>query len=895
MLQLYNIPSKNIIKTIYKEGDFYMVQKYQTKIASNSFTEIIPYYHYNKTESGWRDGMVAGNGENGVVCSCSPYSDTLIYQNMYFIMPSRQPRVVPPEVTKELDEARQAVINFDDSWNVHNRKRTFLYSFHPGHQLRLNMQKQEILDYIRETDYEKGEILVKYTDKNGTWIRTTFTSREDNVTITKITKADTGAKINVDISIDNASSMKNFSGGIFSSNAKRDNENMQYKKLVDEGCSYISMVAHYPSYEGSELAEGGFAGVTRVISVGGTKKKVFGNDVEETINVGTEKNPVINIEEAEEIYLITKTSRTHHMGKLSEFIAVEEYDIVKELLSDIEKVAKKYTDEKGKFSYDWALAPHMKKQSLLFNSVSFSLGSDKEKNFYNEELLKEQKNSSKLLDAVVERAYNQGRYSQICCSGFSAPRLCGLWTGEWNPGWNGAYTMDANVNLQVSGMNTGNVYDAAIGYIYFILRQIKDWENNAALVYGMKDVILIPVNTDGDSAVMVEYDQYYPFQYWNAGASWMLLPIFEFWQCFGNQKILVNDKINHLYKQEYLDLEKDILYPLLKKQANFWQQLCTPEYYTDINGKACYEKGKKKLLHGENYIIIPSYSPENKPNGYNSTITANAAMDISAARDGLKMIIDMEKALAFDGYEKEVKKWEKLIEKLPKYKYDNTGALCEWAMSEYEENNVHRHISHLYCAWPAYEAQNNEALTAACNTAIANRNRENEGKDDTASHGWVHKALVAARLKNGESAYDLLYTIMSSDIYFTSFMTDHNTDRSIGVYCTDTSIGTVGIINEMLVYSNTGEIELLPALPLKWRKGSINGLMARTNAQITKLEWDIDKGKVYASIHSYCKQAIKIGCQEGKGMFKTSSGAICKNGDIIQFKENEEITITVEL
>lgn len=870
-----------------------MSQKYKTKIFSNSFTEIIPYYHYDKTEAGWRDGMVTGNGENGVVCSCSPYSETLIYQNMYFIMPSRHPRVVPHEVTNELNEARQAVINFDDSWNVHDRKRTFLYCFHPGHQLRLNMLKQEILDYTRETDYEKAEILVKYTDKNGTWTRRTFTSREDNVTITKISKSDTGTKINVDISIDDVSSMKNFGGGIFKSNVKRDEEKIQYKKLVDEECSCISMVAHYPSYEGSELAEGGFAGVTKVIAVGGIKKKAMGNDTKETVNVGMEKNPIISIIDAEEIYLITKTSRTHHMGKLSKFTAAKKYDIITELITDTEKVANKYKDEKGNFCYNLALTPHMKKQSLMFNSVSFNLGSNMDKDSYNEDLLKKQKGSKKLLDAVVETAYNQGRYAQICCSGSSAPRLCGLWTGEWNPGWNGAYTMDANVNIQVSGMNTGNVYDAALGYIYFILIQMKDWEENAALVYGMKDALLIPVNTDGDRAIMVEYDQYYPFQYWNAGASWMILPIFEFWQCFGNQKIPVNDKISHIYNQKYIDLVKDVLHPLLKKQANFWEQLCTPQYYTDINGKACYEKEKNELSNQEKYMIIPSYSPENKPNGYNSAITANATMDISSARDGLKMIIDIEKALMYDGYEKEVEKWEKLMHRLPEYKYDETGALCEWAMSEYEENNAHRHISHLYCAWPAYETHNNQMLTEACNTAIANRNRENEGKDDTASHGWVHKALVAARLKNGDSAYDSLVKIMSSDIYFTSFMTDHNTDRSHGVYCTDSLMGTVGIINEMLLFSNTGEIELLPALPSKWRHGSINGLMARTNAQITKLEWNLDEGKVVASIHSYSSQSIKIGCRVGKNTFKTSNGVIYTNGDEIDFKMDEEITITI--
>lgn len=866
-----------------------MSEKLNTKILSNSFTEVIPHYKYQNKDSGWRDGMVTGNGHMGVVCSGSPYSETLIYQNMFFIMPTPEPRVIPPEVTTELHEARQAVINFDDTWNVHDRDRTFLYCFHPGHQLRLNIDKQELLDYSRQTDYEKAEVSVKYTDKYGTWIRRTFSSREDDVTITEITKSDADSKVNVVISIDDVSAMHKFG------NSKHNNDpeiHMQYKKLVDEDCSYISMVAHYPAYEGSELEFGGYAGVSRILTVGGTKKKVLeSSDTKESINVGQDKNPAISITGADAVYIITKTSRTHNMGTLMEFAETREYDIVNELILDIEKVSNKYMGTQGYFSYELALAPHFKKHSELFNAISFSLGSDIDKNSFNEELLSKQKDSTDLLDALAERAYNQGRYAQICCAGFSAPRLCGLWTGEWNPGWRGAYTMDANVNLQVSGMNTGNIYDAAIGYIYFILRQIKDWELNAASVYGMKEALQVPVNTDGDSAIMVEYDQYYPFQYWNAGASWMLLPIFEFWQCFGNCKIAVNDMISNIYNKDYLDLEKDILLPLLTKQANFWEQLCIPEYYTDINGKACYSKAKKELCDGEKYLIIPSYSPENRPKGYNSTITANAAMDISAARDGLKMTIALEKAVKRNGYEKAIAKWESLIERLPEYKYDKTSALCEWAMNEYEENNAHRHISHLYCAWPAYETQNNEELTTACNTAIANRNRENHGKDDTASHGWVHKALVAARLKNSESAYDMLYTIMSSDIYFTSLMTDHNTDKSNGVFCTDTSIGTVGIINEMLLYSNTGEIELLPALPKKWRKGCISGLMARTNAKVTKLQWDLEEGEITASILSFRAQNIKISCGICKDCFTTSYGETYANNSIIKFEKGEEITI----
>ena len=351
------------------------------------------------------------------------------------------------------------------------------------------------------------------------------------------------------------------------------------------------------------------------------------------------------------------------------------------------------------------------------------------------------------------------------------------------------------------------------------------------------------------------------------------------------------DEIHHLYHTAELDLEADILYPLLTKQANFWAQICTPEYFTDAQGKACYQEGKKTLNPGERYIILPSYSPENQPKGYESTITANATMDITAARDGLKMAVELEKALAKEGWQQAVDKWERLMNNLPEYLFDETGAIREWAMREYRENNEHRHISHLYCAWPAYEAHDDEVLAAACNTAIVNRNRENVGKDDTASHGWVHKALVAARLKNAQFVYDLLYTILSSDIYFTSMMTDHNTDRSSGVYCTDTCIGMVGIINEMLLYSNTGVIEFLPALPRQWTKGSIGGLMARTNAKVTSLQWDLAAGKASATVLSAKDQSIRVSFGLGNGRIRTSKGIVVPNGAEIRFVKDEEIAL----
>ena len=830
---------------LIRAGDVDMIKNDHTKAFATEYTELVPYAREHEDTISWFDGMVSGNGENGVTVAGSPYSDSYIYNNIHFIMPSKDPRHTPDEVTGQLHDARQNVMNGNAAWDCDGRQSTYFYAYHPSHVLRTDSTKLPYFDYIRWTDYETAELGVKYTDILGKWERVTFCSREDNVTITKIKKSSLGAKINMTLSLQDCWSLRGFGNG--------NEKDMHYKKLVDKDATYISLIAHYPSYEGSELKDGGWCGLTKVITVGGEKERVVLDSTNDSENVAKEQNAAIKISGADEVYLITKSDRTFDMGKFEDFRDAENYALLDELNAYTAAIAEKYTVD-GKFDYDKALAPHAEKHSALFNAVEFDLGSDGYEDVANEHLIALQQNSETLLPTLVERAYNQGRYAQICCAGSTHPRLCGMWQGEWNSGWRGIYTMDANVNLQSSGMNTGNIYAAGESYIKFVLKQIPDWEENAAKTYGMTDAIQVPVNTDGDRAMMVEYSRWYPFQYWNAGASWMLLPIYEFWQCYGNRTIEYND--------EMLDLEKDVLLPLLTKQANFWEQIVTPEYFTDINGNAKYEEGKTELLGGERYLIIPSYSPENYPLGdYDSTITANATMDIAAAIDGLRMTIEMEKVVKADGYEDRIAKWENLMSLLPEYKYDESGALCEWAMKEYQENNKHRHISHLYPAWPAFETQDNPALVDACNQAIENRNRENQGEDDTASHGWVHKALVAARLKNADSCYNSLMALMADNIYYTSLMADHYTHGGWGVFCTDTTIGTIGIIDEMLLYSNTGVIEALPALPDEWSEGSIEGLRARTNAEVD-IKWTAEN--VTLTITSDKDQTIKVSVYGGE-------------------------------
>ncbi len=837
----------------------------------------------NKTnsEKSWRQGMVSGNGMQGFITSGSPYEDTFIFQNMHFIMPNVNVRYCPV-VSDELEEVKQHIVNGEDI--VDNASYDDVYRFHPGGQLRLSLEGKGEKNYARFTDYATSEVGVYFENGDGVWKRTSFTSMSDGVAITKLSQSDSGAKLNLTLSFDDLSAIAKF--------GKSDEANMKYKKLVDDNADVMSLVAHYPDYENSELKYGGYATVTYVICEGGSKEKCdLKKNIEES-QYSSNENPGIKITDADNVYLITVTGRTYDMGGLNSFDESFEFVLVDELSQKVMSVGEKYTDEG--FNYDRALEEHLKLYEPQFNAVTLDLGTQSDAS--NEELIKAQKNKKELNSDLLERAYYQGRFAYVCCAGYATSRLYGMWTGEFDTGWGSKYTMDANVNLQTSSMNTSNISSAPIGYTYFILRQLPDWEENAFATHGFTNAIQAPVNTDGDKAVITETCYPYPFRYWNAGTSWMIQPLYETLMCYGNIQIplsdefdlnklrsvlsttsepLTDEQISAITERGYLMLEEDVLLPLLVKSANYWTQLMTPEYYTDSQGNIYYEQGKTELAEGEYYCIVPSYSPENNPANYPSPSTANCAIDISACRDNIDMLIDVMSDVQPDA---DTSQWQEFKEKIPPYLYDDTGALKEWATSEMEENNEHRHLSHLYCVWPLFETQKNQELTDACEQAIANRESENES-----SHALVHRALIAARLKDRASTTEALASLMNHKIYYNSLMTNHNYDRS-SCYCTDFAIGYLGIINESLIYSNKGEIELLPSLlESGCNQGEITGIRTRTQATVDSLKWDISAKTCTAVITSDIHQTIVI------------SSPLSQDTQTVELEAGQSVTVDLAL
>ena len=825
---------------------------------SNEFTQL------DEKRNGktlWRDGMVSGNGEQGVITSGAPYSDTLIYQNIHFILPNANPRVTP-DTADELESVRQAIIkkgSYTDSQPYLD-----VYGYHPGAQLRIRQEEREYSGFMRYTNYETAEVGVRYTDDKGQWDRRTFTSWADGVTITQITSSDKEKPVTAEFTFDNISSFAKFGDG--------SEVDIKYKKYADKD-GYMTFVAHYPSYEGSELKEGGYATICYIISEGADVKTTE-NDLPDEKQYAGSSNPGLKVKKADTVYVISVSGRTAEMGAYDAFADQEEFALTDELKAQVKAVADKYTDEEGYFDYEGALKAHTDIFTPQFNAVEFSLGADI--TVANEDLIRkylpwEDLTKTEIDKTLAERAYYSGRYAALCCSGTSTSRLGGMWTGEFNPDWGSKFTMDANVNLQTAAMNTGNISSSPVGYVYFILRQAPDWEENAMATHGYTKALQAPVHTDGDNASIVESCYEYPFRYWNAGTSWMLYPMYETLMCYGDMHIPLSDEfdldelksvlspssapltdaqINAIKSRGYLDLRTEILYPLLVNAANYWQQLLTPEYYTRADGSIAYTQGKTSLEEGESYCIIPSYSPENTPANYNSPAAANCAIDISACLSNMYMVIDIAKSIDENA---DTSVWEGIIRDLPPYLFDDTGALKEWATTDFEEQNSHRHLSHLYLAWPMFETQQSDGLKQAAIQAVENRASENE-----ASHALVHRSLIAARLNDREALTDALKGLMNSYIYYDSLLTNHHTNAESG-YCTDYAIGYTGIVNEALVYSYTGEVGLLPALPTSgFDEGVIKGIRLRTRATLTSMSWT--KSGVEAVITSDVAQTLTVTC-----------------------------------
>ena len=118
------------------------------------------------------------------------------------------------------------------------------------------------------------------------------------------------------------------------------------------------------------------------------------------------------------------------------------------------------------------------------------------------------------------------------------------------------------------------------------------------------------------------------------------------------------------------------------------------------------------------------------------------------------------------------------------------------------------------------------------------------------STGWSmgQKINTWARVGDGDRVLKIIGDLFKNGIYPNFF--DYHPPFQI-----DGNFGFTSGVNEMLMQSHCGFIELLPALPSEWKNGSIKGLIARGNFTIN-IEWNdgkLTRAEITSNMGGTCK------------------------------------------